>query len=165
MKMTSLEIKEQKIRKKLFGYDPAEVEIMRELACASLEDAARKITELRADVDRMGARVKEHERIENTLKDTVTTAHKMYEDLKGSAGKEAELIVAEARLHADELQSQATERTREMLAEITALKKQRIELEISINAVLDYHANILELGAEESRKADEELEKLRFLKK
>lgn len=165
MRATSLEIKEQKLRKKLFGYDPTEVEVLRELACGSLEDAARRIVELKSDVERLDARLQEHEKIERTLKDTITTAHKMYEDLKGTALKESELIVAEAKLQAGDIHSQAATRASEIRTEIIELKKQRQQLESSIKAVLDYHSNILELGTEESKKADEELEKLQFLNK
>ena len=165
MRATSLDIKEIKLKKKFSGYDTTEVELMRELACGALEDSARKITELKSEVERLDARLKEHEKIERTLKDTISTAHKMYEDLKGTAVKESELIVAEAKLQASDIHNQASSRANGIRTEIIGLKKQRLEIESSIKAVLDYHSNLLELGNQEARKADAELEKLQFLRK
>lgn len=162
MKTTSMDIEEQLIRKKLFGYDKQEVELLREMASKAISDGAMEINTLKREKLRLETRLAEHERTEKTLKDTVTTAHKMYEDLKGSAGREAELIVAEARQRADELLSRANERLAELHNEISGYKRQRIELEASIKAVIDYHGNILELTEEDAKRADGELEKLRL---
>jgi len=89
----------------------------------------------------------------------------MAEDLKVTAEKEAGFILREARLKAEDMLRQASRRAVEIQEEIQQFKKQRIEIESSIRALLDYHTKILELGEEEARKADEELDKLKFFTK
>jgi cell division initiation protein len=165
MKTTPLEIREHKLRKRLLGYDTHEVEALKELTADTLAGAARKITELEEMLKDMASKLSEHEEREAMLKDTITTAQKMVEDLKNNARKEAEIIIAEARHQAEEITNQAKKRVLKIQEEIFQLKKQRIELETSIKAVLDYHSSVMLMEEKESRKADEEAEKLKFLKK
>lgn len=165
MKITPLEIREHRFNKKLFGYDVHEVEAIKELAAAALEEAKKKISGLEEGLRDMTARLIEHEQREAMLKDTITTAQKMVDDLKNNARKEAEIIVAEARQQAEEITKQAKKRVKEIHEEIYQLKKQRIQLETSIKAILDYHSSALLLEEKESRKADEEAEKLKFFPK
>jgi cell division initiation protein len=165
MKITPLEIRQHLLNKRLIGYDTHEVDALKELLADSLEGAAGKITALEEQVKDMGTRLVEHEQREAMLKDTITTAKKMVDDLKNNARKEAEIIIAEARQKADEIAKQANKRAQGVQEEIYKLRKQRIEIETSIKAILDYHASVLNLEEKESRKADEEADKLKFLTK
>ena len=165
MKITPLEIKEYRLGKKLFGYDVHEVEALKELTALSLEEAKKKITGLEDELKGMASRLVEHEQRETMLKDTITTAQKMVDDLKNNARKEAEIIIAEARQQAEDISRQAIKRVQDIQEEIFQLKKQRIELETSIKAVLDYHSSVILLEEKESGKADEEAEKLKFFPK
>jgi cell division initiation protein len=164
MKITPLEIKEHKIRKKLFGYDVQEVEVLKEFTAVALEQANKLITELEEKLKDTASRLSEHEQRETMLKDTITTAQKMVDDIKNNAKKEAEIIIAETRQQADEITKHAKKRVQAIQEDILQLKKQRIELETSIKAILDYHSSILLMEEKESRKADEETEKLKVYK-
>ncbi|MEE9614708.1 MAG: DivIVA domain-containing protein [Thermodesulfobacteriota bacterium] len=165
MKITPIEIKEHHFTKKLRGYDPREVESLKETAAEALTSAMRRITSLEEDLKRMQSKLTEHEERETVLKDTITTAQRMVDDLKNNARKEGELMVAEARHQADELARQAQKRVIDIQQEILQLRKQRKELSISLKAVIDYHTNLLTLDEQESVKKDEEADKLRFIKK
>lgn len=165
MKMTPLDIRGQQFKKSFRGYDVHEVEALRELSAESLEEALERISELEEKLNRTTLKLAEHEERETILKETITTAQKMVEDIKNNARKEAELIIAEARQQSEDITRQAQARTIQLQEEIMNLKKQRIELETNLKAVLDYHSNILLLGEDEARKADSDAEKLKFLKK
>ncbi len=165
MKVTSLEVKSHQLKKSFRGYDVREVEALRELATEALADASRTISSLEERLKNAEERLSEHVANEKMLKDTITTAQKMVDDLKVNARKEAELIVTEARLQADEIIRQAQARSRDLQEEIFRLKKQRIEFETSIKAVIDYHSATLVAEGEESRRSDSESEKLKFFPK
>ncbi len=165
MKVTSLEVKSHQLKKSFRGYDVREVEALRELAADSLEDASRTITGLEERLEDAEDRLSEHIANEKMLKDAITTAQKMTDDLKANARKEAELLITEARLQAEEIIRQSQTRSRELQEEIFRLKKQRIELEISIKAIIDYHSATIIAEGDESRKADSESEKLKFFPK
>jgi len=165
MKITPLEIRGFHFKKSFKGYDIGEVERLKELASDTLEEAQRTNTILEEKLREANERVGEHITLENTLKDAITTAHSMVEDLKNNARKEAELLIAEARLQGEDIVRQAQTRSRELQEEIFRLRKQRVEIETSIKAILDYHSSILVMEGDESKKADSETEKLKFLPK
>ncbi len=165
MKITPLEIRSYQFKKSFKGYDIQEVEKLKELASDSLEEAIKANAILDERLKEMSERLSEHVSNEKTLKDAITTAHGMAEELKNNARKEGELLIAEARLQAEEIVRQAHSRSRELQEEIFRLRKQRAELEFSIKTILDYHSSILSIEGDESRKADSESEKLKFLQK
>lgn len=165
MKTTSLDIDEIKIRKKTFGYDTTEVEALRKLASNALSDSAREINQLKEELARSIKELSAHEEREGVLRKTITTAHEMSESLKGHATKEAEIIIAEARVKANETMMQANKRAADIQNEIFLYKRQRIDLEKSLRSILDYHSHILESSVDEAKKADEDLETLKFFTK
>lgn len=165
MRITSLEIRSHQLKKALRGYDAREVEALKDLAADALEDASRQINSLEERLRDANERLAEHIANENMLRDTITTAQRMVEDLKNNARKEAELIIAEARLQAEDIVRQAHNRSQELQQEIFRLKKQRMEIESQVKAIINYHSTTLLLEEEESGRADEEAEKLRFFPK
>ncbi|MEK6759914.1 MAG: DivIVA domain-containing protein [Deltaproteobacteria bacterium] len=165
MRITALEVRSYQIKKAFMGLDAREVDHLKELASDAIEDATREITALQDRLSETATRLTEHLSREDILKNTITTAQSMVEDLKGNARKEAELIVAEARMQADEIVRQAHARASSLQEEIYRLKKQRMEIETQLKAVIDYHTGILVLEEAESKKADEEADKVKFLSK
>ncbi len=165
MKTTSMDINAITIKKKAFGYDTSEVETLRLLASDALADAAREINKLKELLRKSMKDIKGHEEREAVLNKTITTAHELAEGLKDNASKEAEIIIAESRVRANEILMQANKRAADIQNEIFLYKRQRIDLEKSLKSVLEYHAHLLETGVEAAKKADEDLETLKFFTK
>ncbi len=165
MKTTSLDIDGIRFKKKAFGYDTAEVEALRKLASDAVADSAREINQLKEMLAKSMKDLMAHEEREEVLRKTITTAHEMSEGLKGNATKEAEIIIAEARVRANEILMQANKRAADIQNEIFLYKRQRIDLEKSLRSILDYHSHILESSVDEAQKADEDLETLKFFTK
>lgn len=165
MKITSLEIRNHPLKKALRGYDVREVEGLRDLAAEALEGAAKEIITLEERLRDSNERLAEHVSNEKVLRDTITTAQKMVDDLKVNARKESELLIAEARLQAEEIVRQAQARVTQLQEDIFKLKKQRIEFETALKAIISYHSSALVMEEDEARKADAESDKLKFLHK
>lgn len=165
MKITPMEIKSYEFKKSMRGYDPREVEVMKELAADTLEDVNRRNMYLEEKVSDLEQKLSEHISNEKTLRETLTSAQKMVEGMKANAQKEAELVLAEANVLGEEIVKQAQTRATQLQEEIARLKRQRIEMQTSIKAVIDYHSQTLLTGEEESKKADEEAEKVSVLPK
>lgn len=165
MKITALEIRSHQIKKSIRGYDVRETDSILEMAADAIEEATRETNRLEDKLRETSERLAEHMANENILKETITSAQRMVEDLKNNARKEAELTVAEARLQGDEIVRQAHSRATKVQEEIHRLKKQRIELETKIKALIDYHSTTLLMEEEDARRADEESEKLKFFSK
>lgn len=164
MKVTALEVRSHQLKRSMRGYDVREVDALKELAATALEEAAGEISRLQEKLKDATERLEDHIANERMLREAITTAQKMSEDLKDGAKKEAELMIAEARMRADEIVRQAQGRATQVQEEIYRLKKQRIEVETAIKAIIDYHSATLLLEEEESRKADAEADKIKFLK-
>ena len=165
MKITPLEVRGHQLKKSMRGYDVREVEALREQAADALEEAAREIMGLGDRLKDAHERLDEHITNERMLRDTLTTAQKMVEDIKLNAQKETELLLAEARLQGEEIVRQAQARSTKIQEEIFRLRQQRLELETSIKALINYHSGKLVIEEDESRRADSESEKLKFFPK
>lgn len=166
MKISPLEIRSQPLKKNLMGgYDAREVDAFREMAAMALEESSREIDSLEEKLRNTTARLGGLIENETTLKDAITTAQRIMDDIRANARKEAELLIAEARVHGDEIVRQAQKRAQELGQDIYRLKHQRLELESSIKAVLDYHTSKLLLEEVEAKRADENANKVRFLPK
>ena len=165
MKVTPLEIRSHGIKKSFKGYAVKEVEDLRDMAAEALEEAAKDIMTLQEKLRDVSERNREYAANENILRETITTAQRMVDDLKTNARKEAELVITEARLQAEEIVRLAQSRASQVQDDIYRLRKQRKELEASIKAVLDYHSSVFLTEEEEARKADEETDKLKYFSK
>jgi cell division initiation protein len=165
VKVTPLEIKSHGLKKSFKGYDIREVEELREMAADALEEAAREIMALQERLRDASERNLKYAANEDILRETITTAQRMVDDLKTNARKEAELVIAEAKLQAEEIVRQAQSRASHVQEDIYRLRKQRKELEASIKAVIDYHSSVFLTEEEEARKADEETDKLKYFSK
>lgn len=163
MSITPLEIREYRLKGGLFGYNKEETDTFKELVAEALGDAKKKSSILEDELKTAREKLIEHEEREKMLKDTITTAQKMVDDLKGNATKEAELIIVEARHQADAVTRQAHKRVLEIQQEIQRLRNQRIEFETKLKAVLEYHTSILTIDEKDSKKLDEEANKLKYL--
>ena len=165
MKVTPLEIRSHGIKKSFKGYAVKEVEDLRDMAAEALEEAAKDIMTLQEKLRDVSERNREYAANENILRETITTAQRMVDDLKTNARKEAELVITEARLQGEEIVRQAQSRASQVQDDIYRLRRQRKELEASIKAVLDYHSSVFLTEEEEARKADEETDKLKYFSK
>jgi len=163
MNITPMEIRSYEMKKALRGYDAREVEALREAAADALEDAHRRISALEERLKETRDSLEGHMANERLLKEAITTAQGMAGEIKENAAKEAELIIAEARLQADEIVRQAQTRSTQLNDEIFRLRKQRREIEASVRALIDYHSSTLTMEGEESERNDEEAGKLKFL--
>jgi len=93
------------------------------------------------------------------------TAQKITEDVKTNAIKESEVIVAEARLKAQEILNSGQLRSLELFEEIKELKRQKIQFESNLRANIETHLKMLEAEAKKAEEFDALEEKLEFLQR
>src|SRR3990170_6171816 len=165
MKITPIEIKEHRFKKAFRGYDQQEVKAFVDVVTETMEEIIKCNNSLEENLKTMTAKLDEHKDREKILREAITTAQKMVEDLKNNAKKEAELIISEARIQADSLIKKTHERVVKLQDEIYKLKKQRMEIQSSIKSTLEYHANLLAMEGQEASKGDAEDDILKFIKK
>ncbi|MBL9039865.1 MAG: DivIVA domain-containing protein [Archangium sp.] len=144
MKMTPLDIRQKRFEASVRGYSRKEVEGFLELTAAEFEDVVRENIGLKEELKRVQARLEQHLEREKTLQETMVTAQRISEDLKSQAKKEADVIRAEAELQADKIIAGANNRLVDLSKDMTELKRQKVQFESQLEAIIDSHRKLLE---------------------
>ena len=142
MRIAPLDLRQQRFKKALRGFDRMEVVAFLTEAADDYEHALREIDRLRQDLLRMEALLTEHREREANLRNTLLTAQRLADDLKEAAQNEAKMIVREAQGRADLLLQKAQTRLDEIDRDITELRLRRRGVEGSLEASIQalYHA-------------------------
>lgn len=149
MKVTPLDLRQQRFKTSLRGFDRAEVTAFLSEAADDYEQALREQDRLRHEVTRVEAVLAEHRGQERNLRNTLLTAQKLADDIKDSAQLEAERIVREADGRADLLLQKAQARLEDVQREIDGLRMKRREVETSIEGLMTTLSNTLEYVREQ----------------
>ncbi|MFH1757431.1 MAG: DivIVA domain-containing protein [Pseudomonadota bacterium] len=150
MKITPLDIQQQKFRVRFRGFDMVEVDNFLDLLANEFEELLKENHQLREEDRRKLARINELEAEEKELRNTLVSAQRITEEMKNNARREGELIIAEAKGNAqrifDSIQAQALQ----VEAEINQLKRQRVQFEASLKAIIEMHLKMLEKFKEDA---------------
>lgn len=144
MKMTPLDIRQKRFEAQLRGYSKKEVEGFLELTAGEFEEVVRENISLKEEVKRVQARLEQHLEREKALQETMVTAQRISEDVKAQARKESEVIVADAELQAEKIIANANNRLVELVKELTELKRQKVQFESHLEALIDSHKKLLD---------------------
>ena len=134
MRISPMDMRQQRFRSAFRGYDRTEVVAFLTEAADDYEHAMREIDRLRGDLMRMEALLVEHRQRENNLRDTLTTAQRLSDEMKDVAQSEAKLIIREAQGRADLLLQKAQVRLEELDRDVNELKLRRRDAEGSLEA-------------------------------
>lgn len=145
MTISPIDIQQQRFRSRAFGYDKASVDQFLETLMVEMERLIRQNNDLQEELGRARYRIGEMQQQEAGLKNALMTTQKMTDQLKAAARSEADAMMAHAELRAERLLRKAEDRRLEMIAEIQELKRQKIEFETSLRALLEKHVRMLNL--------------------
>jgi len=165
MKISPLDIQQQQFHKKLLGLDPREVEVFLELLRNEFEEIIKENNDLKDELRKMTTEMEEFREKEQTLKDAMLTAQRILEEIRTNARKEADLIVAEAQVKAQELVNSAQLRSLEIMDEIKDLKRQKVQFEANLRALLETHLKMIDTDKEREEELTAIEEKLKFFVK
>lgn len=161
MKITPQDILTQDFNVKVKGYDKEEVSLFLKQVAQILENEILENSKLKKELDKTKDSLLKFEKREEILRDTLISAQKFSSEIKVNAEREAELIIKEAEIKAEEIISSAVNRHKALKSEIRNLKFKRKEIESDIINML----NSLKELIESYRKDDEEFEKVEYLSK
>jgi cell division initiation protein len=142
MRIAPLDLRQQRFKKAVRGYDPTDVVAFLTEAADDYEHALREIDRLRQDLSHMETLLAEHREREASLRNTLLTAQRLVDDMKEAAQNEAKMIVREAQGRADLLLQKAQARLEELDRDVTELRLRRRDVEGSLEASIQslYHA-------------------------
>lgn len=136
MKVTPLDLRQQRFQTVMRGYDRGEVQAFMLEVADDYENALRENDKLRQEVAKLDAVLSEHRGQERNLRNTLLSAQKMADEIKEQADKQAAIILKEAEGRADLLLQKGQMRLDEVQREIDSLRMKRREVENDIEALV-----------------------------
>ena len=163
MKITPLDIQQQKFKIRFRGFDPQEVDLFLEQIADGFESLLKENEKLQEEILRLENESQGYKKREETFKRALLNSQKVLEQMKENAQKSSELIIAEAEVKAEKILNKAHNRLAQLHEDIAELKRQRMQIEVQIGAIIEAHTKLLVMGKEGMRAMDEEDSKLKLL--
>jgi cell division initiation protein len=156
MNVSPLDLRQQRFRRTLRGFDPVEVTSLLVAVADDYEEALQETSRLRQDLVRMETILAEHRKQEQGLQSTLMAAQKLADDIKGHAEEEARRIVTDAQSRSNLLLEKTQTRLEDVQREIDGLKLKRKDVEVSLEAHIQTLKNTLEFIREQDARDQEE---------
>jgi len=162
MNVSPLDLRQQRFRTALRGFDKVEVTSFLMAVSDDYEQALRETDRLRQDLVRMEALLNEHREHERGLKNTLMAAQKLADEIRANAEDEAKRVVLEAQSRSDLLLQRTEARLEDVQREIDGLKLKRKDVETTLEATIQTLRNTLEYVREQEAREHED--KIRLLR-
>jgi cell division initiation protein len=162
MNVTPLDLRQQKFKTAMRGYDRAEVDALLNEVADDYEGALRDADRLRQEVARLESALAEHRSEEKSLKNALVSAQRLADGLRDAAHQDAQRVIKEAETRADAIINRSQVRLEELQREIEGLKMRRRETETSVEAIINALKNTLDFVREQD--AREREDKIRLMR-
>jgi cell division initiation protein len=143
MKLTPIDIQQQRFRTVLGGFDKKEVDAFLDLVASTFEELLHDKNRFQAEVRRLESSLDDYRDREKTLKETMITATRISEDIKDGARKESEIVIGQAEIQAEQIIHNAHTRLIRIMEDIDELKRQKAQFESGLMSMLSAHEKLL----------------------
>ena len=164
MNLTPLDVQQQQFRVRFRGFDIREVDLFLEQVAEAFTALKSENKELREEIRSLKLETQGYKEREETFKRAMLNSQKVLEQMKDNARKSAEVIVADAEVKAEKVLNRAHNRLSQLHEDIAELKRQRMQIEVQIRAVIESHTKLLEIGKESMEAMDADDDKVAVLK-
>jgi len=147
MKLTALEIKQQKFEKSLRGYEVNEVNAFLSMVASEYEGLVSKQRDLEREVTQLKDKLRQYERMESALHETLQTAKESVEQRLLGARQEAKTRLEQAEMEAEALIRDANQQRHELRQEIQRLIERRDDIVRGIRSYLELASESLAVFA------------------
>ena len=152
MKVTPLDLRQQRFQTVMRGYDRGEVSAFLAEAADDYENALRENERLRQELAKAEAVLNEHRGQEKNLSNTLMTAQKLADEIRDNAQQEAARVIREAEGRADLMLQKSQGRLEDVQREIDGLRMKLKEVETSLESIISTLYNTIEYVREQDGK-------------
>ena len=142
--LTPHDVRAQEFQRGLRGYDPAQVEGFKERMAEELDRLLRERARLEERLKGMVEQLRIHRERERALNDALVAAQQLRADIQAQAGREAEVVLAEARQEGAQAIAQAEEEQQAVRRRTEAAARLLQTYVNSFRVVLERHQAELE---------------------
>jgi cell division initiation protein len=125
LKLTPLEIKKQRFKTKVRGFDPLEVEAFLEMVSDEYETVLNERNRFSDEISKLKTQLRDYQQVEKTLQETLMNAQENVNQARENSKREAQIIVREAELKSERILDDAREKLDKMKNEYSILKAQK----------------------------------------
>jgi len=144
VRITPLELRSHRFAKRFNGLDPEEVAAFLDVIADDFESLTRENASLAERTHHLEEQVKELSSQETLLQETLISAQAMSQDLRQTAVKEAEVLLAEAELRAEKMIDAGHRRSAKLAEEVREMRQLRTRLATALRATIDTHLKIID---------------------
>ncbi len=161
MRITPLDIRQKEFKTSFKGYNIKEVQDFLLEFANELEDLDGEFNQLKEEKEQLLTELNDYRSFDHKLKETLLAAQHMSDDLKENAEKEAQLIVRDAKLQAEEIHRQTRVSLEKMEKNIEDLKSQKKNFQTKLKSLVESHLKLLEANAAEKLEEDKNLKRVK----
>jgi cell division initiation protein len=144
MRISPQDIRQQQFTVKMVrGFDPQEVDAFLEDVAEDYESVLKETALLKEQIAVLEERSRGINDLERTLQDTLVTAQRLSEDIKGSAKREAQMIVQEAELRCDKMLEEARTEEARIRTDLQTLKRLRRQVMEDFRSTLERYQRMM----------------------
>ncbi len=136
MTLAPVEIRHVHLPRRALGYRRGAVDQLLGEIQESFEDVWRDRADLRDEVERLETDLERYKELDVLLRNSLVSAEKAADELRTNAGKEADIILEEARLRAREMTANAEAERERVRAEVRRLRSLETDLRADYRAFL-----------------------------
>lgn len=144
MGLTPVELEGREFSKARKGYNCEEVDKFFKLMAQEFEALYRENLDLKDNCSRLRQDLERYKNLENTITETLVTAQKAAENSRNNAIKEAEVIIQEAKVKAEEMMVKVRGEIQQQEADLRELVKQHQVAAAEMKLFLTTHLELLE---------------------
>jgi cell division initiation protein len=158
MKVTPLDLRQQRFKTVMRGFDRDEVTAFLGEVADDYEQALRETDRMRDELGRTQASLDELREHERNLRNTLLTAQKLADEIRHNAEQEARRVVQDAEGRAELVVQKAQARLHDVQREIDGIRLKRKDAEASLESTITALRNSLEfIRQQEVREREEKL--------
>ncbi len=145
MKLTPLEIKKQRFKSRVRGYDPAEVETFLEMVADEYESILNEKNRLGDEVTKLKTQLRDYQQVEKTLQETLMNAQETVSQSRENSKREAQIILREAELKAEKILDEAREKLDKMKNDLSLIRAQKVSFAKRLKHLLESQIELIQV--------------------
>jgi cell division initiation protein len=156
MNVSPLDLRQQRFRNAVRGYDKVEVTSFLAAVADDYETALRETDRLKQELAKAEALLKEHRDHEGSLKATLVTVQRLSDEMKANAEKEAQRILDDAATRSSLMLEKAQSRLEDIQREIDGMRLKRKDVETTLEATIQTLRNTLDFVRDQDERGRED---------
>ena len=153
--LTARDIESKYFPRAMRGYAISEVDEFLDRVAEDIQEYSLRCAELERRIDRLEEQIREYENLKETLQGTLLMAQKSAEAKEEAASRQAETLLNEARLKAEQIVLEASAAKDRERRDLQRLRQMKQEFKAEFRALLSRFASLSD-GEDESLAEEEE---------